>query len=511
MSTDPVRATRLKKVFEAACQGQSLTAKTGVLFLEAICAQNDKIPCINALITSKDGLRALQAAVRLDLSTTFMNGIICDVIEYISSPEVVSLSGGDFLRRVIVALADPPLFWSAYSQAFRANELELKSQVAFATFLYHILTFTPLDQAEPFREFAKSPDVMNSLLDSPSQTIRSLAQKVKLITDVFQRPTVIVGVSAPGGRHDNDYHDFRTISIVPTADEISSTEAPFLRPSDSWDDPDQTSDGRPADYLDAQFRLLREDMLYEMREEIQAMQKRKKSKTTALDGLRLQSVHYEKVPDYSNRHQPRASPWSITLVHEADIPQLASQGGSDSKRARLDWLKKNNRFLKHGSLVAVYANDTMVAFATVHREEDLLAQVPPVVVIRLEGESTVVRALPKLRTATRVKLLPVSVALFAYEPILKAMQNTLTIPLSSELLYWNAGRSPAMIEDPILSLTNALRTNLSTDLKHFLNLSNSIKLDKSQGNSFLMGLTQAAAIIQGPPGYVNYSVDDGCY
>jgi hypothetical protein len=120
----------------------------------------------------------------------------------------------------------------------------------------------------------------------------------------------------------------------------------------------------------------------------------------------------------------------------------------------------------------------------------------------IEGEATVLRALPKLRAARRIKLLPIDVAMFAYEPVLKAMQDTLTLPLASEILYWNRSRLPALVEKQVPSLVDALRKNPAVDLKRYLTLPNSIILDGSQSSSFLLGLTQTVSIIQGPPGYV---------
>jgi hypothetical protein len=53
---------------------------------------------------------------------------------------------------------------------------------------------------------------------------------------------------------------------MPTTDELRSQELPFLRTSEFIEDPE--SKPSPAHmHLDNQFRLLRKDMLCEMREE----------------------------------------------------------------------------------------------------------------------------------------------------------------------------------------------------------------------------------------------------
>ncbi|CAM9987829.1 unnamed protein product, partial [Discosporangium mesarthrocarpum] len=54
----------------------------------------------------------------------------------------------------------------------------------------------------------------------------------------------------PGGRHDNDHADFRSIRILPSHEELTCSTQPFLpTPRDEWP------------HLDRQFRLLRHDMV----------------------------------------------------------------------------------------------------------------------------------------------------------------------------------------------------------------------------------------------------------
>jgi hypothetical protein len=63
---------------------------------------------------------------------------------------------------------------------------------------------------------------------------------------------------APGGRHDNDLVDYRSIEIVPTAAELKCPKEPFLpTPREQW----------PA--LDAHFRRLRHDLVNSVQEKLQ--------------------------------------------------------------------------------------------------------------------------------------------------------------------------------------------------------------------------------------------------
>ena len=69
----------------------------------------------------------------------------------------------------------------------------------------------------------------------------------------------------PGVRdHDNDPEDFRSVSIVPTPSELNCQERPYLHPPDG----SAFIDDVEASMLDRHFRLMREDLLGSLREEL---------------------------------------------------------------------------------------------------------------------------------------------------------------------------------------------------------------------------------------------------
>jgi len=81
----------------------------------------------------------------------------------------------------------------------------------------------------------------------------------------------------PGGRHDNDFPNFRSIEILPTPDEIACQEDPYLPSASSVlvsSDP-STLESR---VLDRQFRLTREDMIAPVKAEILELQSKNPSK-----------------------------------------------------------------------------------------------------------------------------------------------------------------------------------------------------------------------------------------
>lgn len=67
-----------------------------------------------------------------------------------------------------------------------------------------------------------------------------------------------IGLTVPGGRHDNDHLDMQTISLMPTASELLCDQEEYL-PSTDFRQPHFLNDPVQR-YLDTHFRLLRHDV-----------------------------------------------------------------------------------------------------------------------------------------------------------------------------------------------------------------------------------------------------------
>jgi hypothetical protein len=495
MAADATRAARLGKALDGILSGRSqISSRNSTQFLEAICAQTDPPACLNKLISSAHGLSSVQSAMRFDLSITFLNSQATAFLGYISSPELSSIGGGEYLKNLLRAVVNPSFFLDAYVRAFRAKELDEPAQLTFAWLLYQLLLF-PSDYDEVYRDLAADPEILNPLIASGSHEVRVAGERIK---HVLQTQTVGDFENTefgPGGRHDNDKVDFREIAIVPTADEITSKQPPFLRKSIELEDP-TVGDSLVADYLDNHFRLLREDMIYELREELQAVLegKRKRQRAAPVDHLKLVSAHY--AIDQPAQAKWKRGRWSVLLQRTQEFPFFANMGPPK----RRDWLKDNYRFLKHRSLACVLLEKEIIAFATIDRNEDMLARSPPVLVLQFEGEANTVRALMRMKDATNLTLITIDVAVFAYEPILKTLQEIRTLPLAEEILYWSASKTPATVSRRPLAIVDAVRRDPGTELQTLIGTPKSIKLDNSQAEAFVAGMTQAVALIQGPPG-----------
>jgi len=492
------RATRLRKNFEDVIHGRkALAPHTSTLFVEGLCNQSDAAGCVHKLNNSKSGLQAIQNVMRMDISPAFMNGSGAKILTYFQPQELKDLDGGRYLQQIVTKIVSPPIFWDAFIHAFKGGKLEEPATLCFAWLLLQLVSL-PGDEADPYRPVAQDTTIMDSLAASPNNDIRTLGHKIKHIVSSHHTGVPVTGDYGPGGRHDNDFDDFRKVVILPTADEITSKEQSFYRTSDELEDP-ATIDTRLGTYLDNHFRLLREDMVYDMREELEIVQGKKKGHRMGLvvDGLKLLDV-YLGTPD-------RRVKWGIQLECTRDLWIFNGVKPKDRKTT----LQDHRRFAKHGSMACILINDKVIGFASIYRDEDLLSKKPPVFVVQLEGEASTISVLTRLKTANNVKMVQIDTALFAYEPVLKAIQDIKGLPLAEELVFWNETSPirPPSFEEP--DVVAALELNPGCELRSYLGTPSSVKLDEKQAASLVTGLTQKVSLIQGPPGgfiYLDLSI-----
>jgi hypothetical protein len=122
------------------------------------------------------------------------------------------------------------------------------------------------------------------------------------------------------------------------------------------------------------------------------------------------------------------------------------------------------------------------------------------IVLQFHGESSIKKTLKMVYSARNIELRQVDAPIFAYEPILRALQEKNELPLSEELLYWMEDCEPSNSPFAPSSLIEALDHNAHEDLKRLLQTETTCILDDSQMRSLRMGLTQRLSLIQGPPG-----------
>jgi hypothetical protein len=489
-SADDPRISRLSKLFnEVVCGRKTLdSSRSGKLFIEAICAREDRAACIHRLLSNQPGLVALQACVRFDTSPSFINENAIVLLQYLQLPSLETIDSGLALGKILLSIVDPPYFWDAFTKAFRDKLLAPKAYHAYAWLLLRLI-YLPGKGSSPYLALAKSPDILTPILESPEGGTRILGQKIKHALSLDSSDLHIDAEVKPGGRHDNDHADYREITIMPTTDELLSQERPFLRTADVIQDPSLKS-SRHAIHLDNQFRLLREDMMGEIREEIQILVGTKpgRHKGLIVNDLRLDGVEMGTV---RKRH-----PLGIRLQCVKELPPL-SKIDPEKRRA---YLRDNRHILRHGNMACLVVDNQPVAFPTIVRNEDYLAKTPATIVVQFQDDSALSDALLRMKMAMNIQLVQLDSAVFAFEPFLKRLQDMKELPLPEELLHWEEGQTleaPSFCPERTIKI---LQSKEGKDLQAVLGTKTSIKLDESQRNSLYACLSQRVSLVLGPPG-----------
>ena len=491
-SSDAARVTKLTGFFHSVIHGQRKlpTARDGKLFIEAMCVQADPAECSHKLLSSPNGLSALQASVRFDTSVTFLNKDAVPLLRYLQSPSLKAIGYGSVLKQLLLSMVEPPFFWEALTKSFTGGLLNPGASQAFAWLLLELISL-PGKASSPYLAVLGSSNVLDLLLKSPDGETRNLGQKIKHALPLDPADLQNDADERAGGRHDNDHADHRQICIMPTADELLSKDRPFFRTADFIDDPKNLS-SRCNLHLDNQFRLLREDMLGEIRDELKVLTGKKagRHKGIIVDGLYVAGVEMGA--------DDKRLPWGIVLTCKEGLPHLKNV----PKMKRKSFLDDHRHILRHGNMACLLIDGDPTAFPTIHRDEEALSKTPAAITVQFADDPTLSHALSKLKTSRDVKLVQLDAAIFAFEPFLLRLQEMKSMPLMDELLQWEIGKEIGGPSFRPAKVIRALESGSGKDLKDLLHIEKSVILDKSQMSSLCASLQQRISLVQGPPGQI---------
>ncbi|KAG9229292.1 putative AAA family ATPase [Amylocarpus encephaloides] len=490
MASNGDRAVQLNKLLGSIAFGKSSidNANRATLFLEALCAQDDRVTCVERLFAKQLSVDALRRALRLDTSINYINQSIAVFLEYISDPVIKQISGGQFLQDILVIIADPPTLWNALIASHKNDSLNEKATHGFAWLLWELLSM-PSDENIDVMEAAKSVMDSGSLLESSSHETRVLGYKIQhFLKAKASGANANPDNAGPGGRHDNDFVDYRETAIFPTADEFMSDTQPFYRPAKEIAQAEP--ENRVGIHLDNQFRLLREDMLAELRDDVHIATGKKKGRRSPVILERL---------SLAGTDCGESKKWkqcALKLHCGLGMEKFTKMSTAERKT----YLKSNPRSLKHQSFGCLLQGGQIVAFAILDRDEAGLLEDPPAITLKICGDDAFRTLLLALKGKTPVDYIQVDTPFFAYEPVLRCLQDMKDIPLAQFLLRIipdEASQAAVAIDN---ALVDELLAKGSRIIQRLLKTDQPIDLDQSQMDSLVAGLGQSVSLIQGPPG-----------
>ena len=347
----------------------------------------------------------------------------------------------------------------------------------------------------------------------------------------------------PGVReHDNDPEDFRSVSIVPTPSELNCPEAPYLPPPEG----SEFISDREAALLDRQFRLMREDLVGSLREELKEelaegpSAYRRLYRTPALKGLecsrdgpyirlsvplpprlvsRVRGMSKAEARDFFHNGPGRRVLGTDTLVVLMEPDEAAEGPSSNSRKGAASVTAQQQQQQHRGDQKArLRLKAVAVAVVVARRGKDWdIAE--PEAVDGSGGEQRKGKQKPEIRqlqvgvsfVGGRSSLLLVSerlqglqfrnrapvlstylfnanAAFFTYEPVLRSLQLMPAVPLGDSLAHL---RPPGQPELP--HGTRAL-ADFSDEIQA------AVASDATQADALQLMCSSRVVLVQGPPG-----------
>lgn len=201
---------------------------------------------------------------------------------------------------------------------------------------------------------------------------------------------------------------------------MSDTQ-PFYRPAKEIAQAEP--ENRVGMHLDNQFRLLREDMLAELRDDVRIATGKKKGRRSPVILERLSLAGTE-------CGEPKKWKQCALELHcGLGMEKFAGMSAAEGKT----YIKSNPRSLKHQSFGFLLQGDQIVAFAILDRDEARLLE-DPAITLKICGDDAFRTLLLALKGTTPVDYIQVDTPFFAYEPVLRCLQDMKDIPLAQFLL-----------------------------------------------------------------------------
>lgn len=494
MASNGQRAVRLKKIFNSFLHGKRLvsTPHEAKVFFEAAEVQVSPSACLEAILASPSGLAVVKSSVRASASLQFISDHVLPFFQYICQTEAKALCEGTFLYQLMVAALQPPTAWNAIQKHYVTGSFTDKGAEAFAGLCFEIVTYPGPELAGMTRDIETFINTC-PFTKSPGSKTREFGYRIQKVLQTRSSSTNLDDADGPGGRHDNDFTDFRQISIFPSSDELSSTIPPFYRQAVevSQSGPAQ----RTAMHLDNQFRLLREDMLAELREDIAIATGKQK-------GKRRSQILKHLVPvSIDTGNEGRARQCALQVSVGSGLERLTKLPAAQRKK----FLSENRNFLPHQAFGVLASNSTVIGFAFAVRNVDDLVKDPPLLSLSFCSSETMGKALRNAVQSPNLEFILIDTPVFAYEPVLRRLREITELPLDKHLLQMDDGDAEQSFEVPpkLQAEIQKIREHIRSGSQMRI-AGRSYNIDAAQAGALVTALQNPLAVIQGPPGELEY-------
>lgn len=488
---DNERSDSLDHYFRDIISGRLPTnERRHLLFLEAICSQEDSLSCINKLHNSPQGLESIQAALRSDPSPTFFNGRVSEFLRYLNSQSLRNVSSRELMTPILRSIVEPPAFWAAFNSAFKQGYLDADAQLGFIWLFWNILLQPSLRGLPYFQVVKIHFEEISRVLESPIFEIRVLAYKISHGLAILQRgkqPELYE--SGPGWRHDNDHIDFRDISIYPTGDEFISPEEPYIGPSQL----PANHEVLEAEHLGVLFRCERNKMMRTLISEYEEVMRGIKPHENRITGCKVVDLFYR-----PRDTEKRVTEWAIVLEATSNLPQLEARK-LKNPGSRRKWFVDNPWVVKHQSTVGLIVGDEVLAFGTIQRDVDILSQNSQIV-IRIGYNSSTKRVLTTLLAGRYIDIFQFKATISSYLPILEGLKDKSVSRFSTELVSPGSPFKRRATETIPSDVLNLIRKNAGSSLQTVLVTDQPICLDEYLTTAVVKALSETLSVISGPPG-----------
>ncbi|KAL2214304.1 ATPase protein [Sarocladium strictum] len=495
---DKTKAASFNKAFREYLEGKRTVATLheARVFFDAIQLQSSPSECLERIVGGKAGLKAVRHSVRVSLDKEFVRLKIFPFLFHFSDPEATALYDGTFLHQLIKEVVSPPTAWKNITKIYQEDTIlhEEKESEIFAWLCLQIARH-PEPELSSLAKDVGSVLSETPLLNLPWTRTRGYAYLIKNALDAKTGAATALddasGLGGPGGRHDNDFQDFRQTAIFPTSDELTSTLKPFFRTANEV--AQMSSSLRPACHLDNQFRLYRADFLSEMREDLAAIIRpgkgtRRQQVLSRLSYVGVSAGEFKRTHDCALK---------VSFGSGLTLPRKLDEQG------RRDYLRDHPRILGHHSLGVFLDIDKVIEFAFVVRDNAELARAQPVISLRFLAAQSLSNAFQALTSRPDLRFAIVDSSWFAYEPVLERLKQITELPLQNELLMLTDAEGPAANPfkptDEIRNFANRCREHAAQN-KAISVAGKSYVLDEAQAGALTDALLNALSVIQGPPG-----------